>query len=54
MQGESSLVFSRGGSPRCTVDCFLSKVWHKALLQQFLTHYYKGIFRAWLLKGRPL
>ena len=51
MQGESSLVFSQGGSPQCTVDCFPSRVWHKALPQQFLTDYYKGIVRALLLKG---
>ena len=49
MQGESGLEFSRGGSPRCTVDCFPGKGWHKALRQQFLTLYYKGIVRALLL-----
>lgn len=51
MQGEISTVFSQGRPPQCTVDCFPSRVWHKALLQEFLTLYYKGIFRALLLKG---
>lgn len=50
MQGESSLVFSQGGSPQCAVSCFPSEVWPKALLQQFLTLYYKGIFRAFAIQ----
>lgn len=50
MQGESSLVFSQGGSPQCAVSCFPSEVRPKALLQQFLTLYYKGIFRAFAIQ----
>jgi len=48
-QGESSLVFSQGGSPQGTVDCVPARVWHEALLQQFPTLPYSGIFRALLL-----
>ena len=50
MQNESSLAFSQDGSPQCMVDCFCGRVCHKALLQQFLTLYNKGVFRALLVK----
>lgn len=43
-----SVALSQGGSPQCTVDCFPSKVWHKALLRQCLTLCYKGILTALL------
>jgi len=54
MPGEISVVFSQGGSPRRTVDGLPSRVWRKALLQQFLTRHCRGIFRALRLLTRTL